>query len=182
MRPCHVRHFLGTSEKKRDEMVRMAHLVNEVAGEQQATHVTDLGCGKGYLGTLLAINVISTIGLNITTGYTGLLSLGHGAFDRLDLALSITPFGLAARQRLAVGREARIVCVESTRHLEFIRPGRLQFGSGTGERGLDSSEFSLGRGGSLLGLVECRRSGAAACSTPSTSRVPSSRSAQATAG
>jgi branched-chain amino acid transport system permease protein len=33
-----------------------------------------------YLGTLLAINVISTIGLNITTGYTGLLSLGHGAF------------------------------------------------------------------------------------------------------
>ncbi len=33
-----------------------------------------------YMATLLAVNVISTIGLNITTGYTGLLSLGHGAF------------------------------------------------------------------------------------------------------
>jgi len=33
-----------------------------------------------YLASLLAINVISTVGLNITTGYTGLLSLGHGAF------------------------------------------------------------------------------------------------------
>ncbi len=33
-----------------------------------------------YLCSLLAINVISTVGLNIVTGYTGLLSLGHGAF------------------------------------------------------------------------------------------------------
>ena len=33
-----------------------------------------------YMGTLLAVNIIATIGLNITTGYTGLLSLGHGAF------------------------------------------------------------------------------------------------------
>lgn len=33
-----------------------------------------------YLSSLLAINAISTLGLNIITGYTGLLSLGHGAF------------------------------------------------------------------------------------------------------
>ena len=33
-----------------------------------------------YLCSLLAINTISAVGLNIITGYTGLLSLGHGAF------------------------------------------------------------------------------------------------------
>lgn len=33
-----------------------------------------------YMATLVAINVIATAGLNITVGYTGLLSIGHSAF------------------------------------------------------------------------------------------------------
>jgi branched-chain amino acid transport system permease protein len=33
-----------------------------------------------YMATLIAINVIATMGLNITVGYTGLLSVGHAAF------------------------------------------------------------------------------------------------------
>jgi branched-chain amino acid transport system permease protein len=33
-----------------------------------------------YMATLIAINVIATMGLNITVGYAGLLSVGHAAF------------------------------------------------------------------------------------------------------
>ncbi|MEJ8573008.1 branched-chain amino acid ABC transporter permease [Microbaculum marinum] len=33
-----------------------------------------------YMACLIAINVIATVGLNITVGYTGLLSIGHSAF------------------------------------------------------------------------------------------------------
>ncbi|NEI74568.1 branched-chain amino acid ABC transporter permease [Rhizobium lusitanum] len=33
-----------------------------------------------YMSCLIAINVIATVGLNITVGYTGLLSIGHSAF------------------------------------------------------------------------------------------------------
>jgi branched-chain amino acid transport system permease protein len=33
-----------------------------------------------YLVTLVAINVIGTVGLNLTVGYAGLLSIGHSAF------------------------------------------------------------------------------------------------------
>jgi branched-chain amino acid transport system permease protein len=33
-----------------------------------------------FMATLVAINVIATVGLNITVGYTGLLSIGHSAF------------------------------------------------------------------------------------------------------
>jgi len=33
-----------------------------------------------YMGCLVAINVIATVGLNITVGYAGLLSVGHSAF------------------------------------------------------------------------------------------------------
>jgi branched-chain amino acid transport system permease protein len=33
-----------------------------------------------FMGTLVAINVIATAGLNITVGYAGLLSIGHSAF------------------------------------------------------------------------------------------------------
>ncbi len=33
-----------------------------------------------FMATLVAINVIATIGLNITVGYAGLLSIGHSAF------------------------------------------------------------------------------------------------------
>ncbi len=33
-----------------------------------------------YMGCLIAINVIATVGLNITVGYAGLLSIGHSAF------------------------------------------------------------------------------------------------------
>ncbi|WP_417695483.1 branched-chain amino acid ABC transporter permease [Roseibium sp.] len=33
-----------------------------------------------YMACLVAINVIATVGLNITVGYTGLLSIGHSAF------------------------------------------------------------------------------------------------------
>ena len=33
-----------------------------------------------YMGCLVAINVVATVGLNITVGYTGLLSVGHSAF------------------------------------------------------------------------------------------------------
>lgn len=33
-----------------------------------------------YMVCLIAINVIATVGLNITVGYTGLLSIGHSAF------------------------------------------------------------------------------------------------------
>lgn len=33
-----------------------------------------------YMGTLVAINVVATVGLNITVGYAGLLSIGHSAF------------------------------------------------------------------------------------------------------
>jgi hypothetical protein len=63
-RPCHVRHFIGTTEKKRDEMLAMAHLVHEIAADQGAEHVTDLGCGKGYLSTLLAANYgLSVLGI-----------------------------------------------------------------------------------------------------------------------
>jgi SAM-dependent methyltransferase len=51
---CHVRHFLGTTEKKRDEMIRMAHLIAGVCEECKVPHVVDIGCGKGYLSTLLA--------------------------------------------------------------------------------------------------------------------------------
>jgi branched-chain amino acid transport system permease protein len=33
-----------------------------------------------YMATLILINIIAVVGLNITVGYTGLLSLGHAAF------------------------------------------------------------------------------------------------------
>lgn len=33
-----------------------------------------------YMACLVAINVIATVGLNVTVGYTGLLSVGHSAF------------------------------------------------------------------------------------------------------
>ncbi|MDQ0315803.1 branched-chain amino acid ABC transporter permease [Amorphus orientalis] len=33
-----------------------------------------------YMACLIGINVIATVGLNITVGYTGLLSVGHSAF------------------------------------------------------------------------------------------------------
>lgn len=33
-----------------------------------------------YMACLIAINVIATVGLNLTVGYTGLLSIGHSAF------------------------------------------------------------------------------------------------------
>jgi branched-chain amino acid transport system permease protein len=33
-----------------------------------------------FLATLVAINIIATVGLNITVGYAGLLSIGHSAF------------------------------------------------------------------------------------------------------
>ena len=33
-----------------------------------------------YMACLIAINIIATIGLNITVGYAGLLSIGHAAF------------------------------------------------------------------------------------------------------
>lgn len=33
-----------------------------------------------YMACLVGINVIATVGLNITVGYTGLLSIGHSAF------------------------------------------------------------------------------------------------------
>jgi branched-chain amino acid transport system permease protein len=33
-----------------------------------------------FMATLVAINVIATVGLNITVGYAGLLSIGHSAF------------------------------------------------------------------------------------------------------
>lgn len=33
-----------------------------------------------YMASLVAINAIATVGLNITVGYTGLLSIGHSAF------------------------------------------------------------------------------------------------------
>jgi branched-chain amino acid transport system permease protein len=33
-----------------------------------------------YMACLIAINVIATVGLNITVGYAGLLSIGHSAF------------------------------------------------------------------------------------------------------
>lgn len=33
-----------------------------------------------FLTTLVAINIIATVGLNITVGYAGLLSIGHSAF------------------------------------------------------------------------------------------------------
>jgi branched-chain amino acid transport system permease protein len=33
-----------------------------------------------FMATLVAINAIATVGLNITVGYAGLLSIGHSAF------------------------------------------------------------------------------------------------------
>src|SRR5690606_28912489 len=45
--------------------------------------VTFPAYSSGYLlfmGTLIAINIIATAGLNITVGYAGLLSIGHSAF------------------------------------------------------------------------------------------------------
>ena len=33
-----------------------------------------------FMTTLVAINIIATVGLNITVGYAGLLSIGHSAF------------------------------------------------------------------------------------------------------
>jgi branched-chain amino acid transport system permease protein len=33
-----------------------------------------------FMATLVAINIIATVGLNITVGYAGLLSIGHSAF------------------------------------------------------------------------------------------------------
>lgn len=33
-----------------------------------------------YMGCLLAINILATVGLNITVGYGGLMSIGHSAF------------------------------------------------------------------------------------------------------
>lgn len=33
-----------------------------------------------YMASLIAINIIATVGLNITVGYAGLLSIGHSAF------------------------------------------------------------------------------------------------------
>jgi branched-chain amino acid transport system permease protein len=48
-----------------------------------AAVVTFPSYSSGYLlfmGTLVAINIIATAGLNITVGYAGLLSIGHSAF------------------------------------------------------------------------------------------------------
>lgn len=51
---CHVRHFLGTTDKKRFEMLNMARAIGQVAERTSTQHVVDIGCGKGYLSTLLA--------------------------------------------------------------------------------------------------------------------------------
>lgn len=50
-----------------------------------------------YFAGLLGINIIATQGLNIMTGYTGLLSLGHGAFvgvGAYTVAILQTRYGL----------------------------------------------------------------------------------------
>ncbi len=50
-----------------------------------------------YMACLVAITVISVVGLNILTGYTGLLSIGHAAFNGVGAfacAVAATRWGL----------------------------------------------------------------------------------------
>ena len=49
------RHWRGTSPKKREEMERMAAAVVEAARTAGTANVVDVGAGKGYLSSLLAM-------------------------------------------------------------------------------------------------------------------------------
>lgn len=65
-----------------------------------------------YLCSLLAINAISALGLNIITGYTGLLSLGHGAFMGVGAYAAgyfATRFGLPFYAAIPLGGVAAAV-------------------------------------------------------------------------
>jgi branched-chain amino acid transport system permease protein len=62
-----------------------------------------------YLASLVAINVIGTVGLNLTVGYAGLLSIGHSAFIGVGAyasALLWLRFGTPFAVNLAAGAVA----------------------------------------------------------------------------
>lgn len=62
-----------------------------------------------FMGTLVAINVIATTGLNITVGYAGLLSIGHSAFIGVGAytgALMAIRFGTPLAVNVIVGGAA----------------------------------------------------------------------------
>lgn len=59
-----------------------------------------------FMATLVAINVIATVGLNITVGYAGLLSIGHSAFIGVGAyasALMAIKFGTPLLLNVIVG-------------------------------------------------------------------------------
>jgi len=62
-----------------------------------------------YMACLIAINVIATVGLNITVGYAGLLSIGHSAFIGVGAyagALMWLHLGTPLALNLAIGAVA----------------------------------------------------------------------------
>ena len=46
-----------------------------------------------YMAALILINVIATVGLNITVGYAGLLSMGHAAFMGVGIPMLMVKLG-----------------------------------------------------------------------------------------
>ncbi len=66
-----------------------------------------------YLACLVAINVASATGLNILTGYTGLVSLGQAAFMGIGaytVAIAQARWGLTALPALLAGGTAALAC------------------------------------------------------------------------
>jgi branched-chain amino acid transport system permease protein len=71
----------GTREQAGDRTMLAVRAFGWLAFAVAAVAFPALGNGYLlYLATLVAINVIGSIGLNITVGYAGVLSIGHSAF------------------------------------------------------------------------------------------------------
>lgn len=69
----------GDAQKRLDSPLRIAGMAALLAGLAILPFVAD-----GYIiymACLVALTIISVVGLNILTGYTGLLSIGHAAFN-----------------------------------------------------------------------------------------------------
>ena len=68
-----------------------------------------------YIVNMIAIAAIAAVGLNILIGFTGLISLGHGAFFRCG-GLRCCCAGDADRTSLLSGRPRRRDCHGARRH------------------------------------------------------------------
>ena len=58
--------------------------------------------------TLVAVYVIALLGLNILTGYSGQISLGHGAFVGIGAYVDRAALAWAARARALPARSAEL--------------------------------------------------------------------------